>query len=30
VLWPAGDEFVRRGTSPTSLGPPEPVHDLLS
>jgi hypothetical protein len=30
VLWPPGEEFVRRGTSPTSLGPPEPVRDLLS
>ncbi len=27
--WPEGGEFVRRGTSPTSLGDPEPIHDLL-
>ena len=27
--WPAGVEFVRRETSPTSVGPPEIVVDLL-
>jgi Pyridoxamine 5'-phosphate oxidase len=27
--WPSGGEFVRRGTSATTLGPPEPAHDLL-
>lgn len=27
--WPAGIEFVRRATSPTSVGDPEPVRDLL-
>ena len=27
--WPAGVEFVRRATSPTSVGAPEPVTDLL-
>jgi hypothetical protein len=27
--WPDGGEFVRRGTSATTLGPPEPHHDLL-
>ena len=27
--WPAGEEFVRRGTSATSVGPPEPLRDLL-
>ncbi len=27
--WPAGTEFVRRGTSATSQGPPEPRPDLL-
>jgi hypothetical protein len=27
--WPAGTEFVRRGTSATSLGPPEPYAELL-
>ena len=29
VDWPPGREFVRRGTSATSVGEPEPVHDLL-
>jgi hypothetical protein len=28
--WPAGVEFVRRETSPTSVGEPEPVTDLLA
>jgi hypothetical protein len=27
--WPAGGEVVRRGTSATSLGPAEPISDLL-
>jgi len=27
--WPDGGEYVRRGTSATTLGPPEPRHDLL-
>jgi len=27
--WPPGGEFVRRGTSATTLGPPEPRPDLL-
>lgn len=27
--WPEGGEFVRRGTSATSLGRPEPMSDLL-
>ena len=27
--WPPGREFVRRGTSATSVGPPEPRHELL-
>jgi hypothetical protein len=27
--WPAGEEFVRRGTTATSVGDPEPRHDLL-
>ncbi|HET6774383.1 MAG TPA: pyridoxamine 5'-phosphate oxidase family protein [Acidimicrobiales bacterium] len=27
--WPAGVEFVRRATSPTSVGEPEPVTDLF-
>jgi hypothetical protein len=28
--WPEGGEFVRRGTSATTLGPPETREDLLS
>jgi hypothetical protein len=28
--WPVKREFVRRGTSATSLGDPEPHHDLLA
>ncbi len=28
--WPDGVEFVRRGTSATSQGPPQPISDLLS
>jgi hypothetical protein len=27
--WPAGREFVRRATTPTSLGAPEPASDIL-
>jgi len=27
--WPAGVEFVRRATSPTSVGAPEPIRRLL-
>jgi hypothetical protein len=27
--WPSGGEFVRRGTSATTLGPPSPTQDLL-
>lgn len=27
--WPAGEEFVRRATSATSVGQPEPFRDLL-
>jgi hypothetical protein len=27
--WPAPIEFLRRATSPTSVGQPEPVNDLL-
>ncbi|MFI6072491.1 pyridoxamine 5'-phosphate oxidase family protein [Actinoplanes sp. NPDC051343] len=27
--WPTGGEFVRRGTSATTLGPPSPAADLL-
>jgi hypothetical protein len=29
VTWPPAKEFVRRATSATSVGPPEPVRDLL-
>lgn len=29
-FWPSGVEFVRRATSPTSVGPPEPTHDLFT
>jgi hypothetical protein len=28
-MWPPGREFVRRGTSATSVGDPEPVADLI-
>jgi hypothetical protein len=28
--WPAGTEFVRRGTSATSLGDPETIEELLT
>jgi hypothetical protein len=30
VRWPPPREFIRRGTSATSLGEPEPVRDILS
>jgi hypothetical protein len=30
VRWPAGIEYVRPATTPTSLGPPQPVRRLLS
>jgi hypothetical protein len=30
ATWPPGEEFVRRGTTATSVGDPEPVHDLIS
>jgi len=29
VMWPPGREFVRRGTSATSLGEPEPASDII-
>jgi Pyridoxamine 5'-phosphate oxidase len=29
VMWPPSREFLRRGTSATSLGDPETVHDIL-
>jgi hypothetical protein len=29
ATWPPGAEFVRRGTTATSVGEPEPFHDLL-
>jgi hypothetical protein len=28
--WPEGSEFVRRGTSATSVGDREPIHELLA
>ena len=28
--WPPGEEYVRRGTSATSVGPPEPIRNLLA
>ena len=27
--WPPAGEYIRRGTTATSLGPPEPVSDIL-
>jgi len=30
TCWPSKREFVRRETSPTTLGDPEPYHDLLT
>jgi pyridoxamine 5'-phosphate oxidase-like protein len=29
AMWPPGREFIRRATSATSLGEPEPVSDLI-
>ncbi len=29
ALWPEGREFIRRGTSATTVGDPEPVRSLL-
>ena len=29
AMWPPAREFIRRGTSATSVGDPEPVRDLL-
>ncbi len=29
VMWPPGREFIRRATSPTSVGEPEPVSDII-
>lgn len=29
AMWPPAREFIRRSTSATSVGPPEPVTDLL-
>jgi len=29
AAWPPGEEFVRRGTSATSLGAAEPLRDLI-
>jgi hypothetical protein len=30
AIWPPANEFVRRGTSATSVGRPEPIHDILT
>jgi len=30
AMWPPGREFIRRGTSATSVGDPEPVSDLIT
>jgi hypothetical protein len=30
AMWPPGREFIRRGTSATSVGEPEPVSDLIT
>jgi hypothetical protein len=30
VRWPGGAEYLRPSTTPTSLGPPQPVSRLLS
>ncbi len=29
AMWPPGREFIRRGTSATSVGEPEPVSDII-
>jgi general stress protein 26 len=29
AMWPPAREAIRRATSPTSVGEPEPVHDIL-
>jgi hypothetical protein len=29
AMWPPGREFIRRGDSGTSVGDPEPVHDII-
>lgn len=29
AMWPPGREFIRRATSPTSVGDPEPVSDII-
>jgi hypothetical protein len=30
AMWPPAREFIRRATSPTSVGEPEPVSDLIT
>jgi len=30
AMWPPGREFIRRATSATSVGDPEPVNDLIA
>jgi hypothetical protein len=29
AIWPPGQEFIRRATSPTSVGDPEPTSDII-
>ena len=29
AMWPPGREFIRRGTTPTSVGDPQPVSEIL-
>lgn len=29
AMWPPGREFIRRATSPTSVGAPEPISDII-
>ena len=29
AMWPPGQEFIRRATSPTSVGDPEPISDII-
>lgn len=29
AMWPPAREYIRRGTSATSVGGPEPVNDII-
>ena len=29
AMWPPGQEFIRRGTTPTSVGDPEPQSHII-